>query len=214
MDIEQIAKIAYEITRVYGLAIGEYLPESWEYVQEKQRAKTLKGVIFHLENPGESQKRNVKDHLFSAVVEQLKNIECCIYEKGANTMGYSKEEVENAEKIAEGDVCTPWLLLSDAQKNKYLKLARSNIANGGKRDRVVRVPKVKKKSRKPGMRAGDGSGASTAPEQTLKQLNTPMEALQYLNTVVSDSKVGDQAVEGSSTAPSLSDKTITTAKNA
>lgn len=52
MTIEQVAKLCHELNRIYCELLGEYGQTSWEAAPEWQRASTLQGVQFHLDNPG------------------------------------------------------------------------------------------------------------------------------------------------------------------
>jgi hypothetical protein len=51
MNIEQIARTAYEVKRIYGGSIGEFPRPSWEYVTKEVKKTEIDRVKFRLDNP-------------------------------------------------------------------------------------------------------------------------------------------------------------------
>jgi len=51
MSIEQIAKIAHEVNRIYCETLGDTSQPKWEDAPEWQKESAVKGVKFHIENP-------------------------------------------------------------------------------------------------------------------------------------------------------------------
>lgn len=52
MNITQIARVAHEINRAYCFALGDNSQPAWESAPAWQRDSAVKGVEFHLNNPG------------------------------------------------------------------------------------------------------------------------------------------------------------------
>jgi RyR domain len=52
--LHQIARITHEVNRAYCAALGDHSQPTWEDAPDWQRESALKGVQFHLDNPGAS----------------------------------------------------------------------------------------------------------------------------------------------------------------
>ncbi len=52
MKVEEIARVAHEANRAYCLALGDNSQPSWDSAPEWQKESAVKGVQFHLDNPG------------------------------------------------------------------------------------------------------------------------------------------------------------------
>ena len=52
MTIDQVAKLCHEVNRMYCEILEEPGQTSWESAPEWQQTSALKGVRFHLDNPG------------------------------------------------------------------------------------------------------------------------------------------------------------------
>ena len=51
MNIEDIARVTYNVNRAYCEALGDFSFAPWEYAEEWQKAANRAGVEFHLANP-------------------------------------------------------------------------------------------------------------------------------------------------------------------
>jgi len=51
MSIEKIAQIAYEINRIYCIAIGDNSQPTWGNAANWRKSSVINGVKFHIDNP-------------------------------------------------------------------------------------------------------------------------------------------------------------------
>ena len=61
--IEEIARVAHEVNRVYCKAIGDSEMLSWAECPEWQRVSCIAGVQYHVTNPGRSPEESHKEWL-------------------------------------------------------------------------------------------------------------------------------------------------------
>jgi hypothetical protein len=52
MNDENIAQVCHEANRAYCVTLGDMTQADWESAPDWQRASAIKGVRFHIENPG------------------------------------------------------------------------------------------------------------------------------------------------------------------